>query len=47
MSLTIDPADGDLLKQVEWGGLKTGTRVEKVALFPRLERPEQVGVAAT
>ena len=33
----IDPARGDLLALAEWGGLKPGTHVEKVALFPRVE----------
>jgi hypothetical protein len=35
------------MQQAQWGGMTAGERVTKVALFPRLERPEQVGVAAT
>lgn len=39
-SLDIDPGRGDLDALVAWGGLVPGTRIEKVALFPRVDAPE-------
>ena len=39
LGLDIDPRQGDLTKLVEWGVLQAGTKVEKVALFPRVESP--------
>ncbi len=40
LGVTIDPARGELHRLAAWGGLKPGGRVEKVALFPRVERAE-------
>jgi len=37
-NLDIDPQRGDLVQSIVWGGLAAGTKVEKVALFPRLEQ---------
>jgi methionyl-tRNA synthetase len=37
LGLSIDPAAGRLSELAAWGGLKPGTRVEKVALFPRIQ----------
>ncbi|MCZ6836106.1 MAG: methionine--tRNA ligase [Planctomycetota bacterium] len=33
----IDPSDGDMLELATWGGLKPGTSITKIALFPRIE----------
>jgi methionyl-tRNA synthetase len=33
----IDPSEGQLQELAQWGGLKPGTRVDKTALFPRVE----------
>jgi methionine--tRNA ligase len=32
--------------RVAWGGLRAGTRVEKLALFPRVESPDAAAIAA-
>lgn len=42
MSLDIDPGRDTIKKLCEWGGLKPGTRIQKTALFPRVE-PQTVG----
>jgi methionyl-tRNA synthetase len=34
----IDPAEGTLAELARWGGLQPGTKVRKVALFPRIEK---------
>ncbi len=39
LGLRVDPAAGGLATLAAWGGMKPGTRVEKVALFPRIETP--------
>ena len=36
-NLDIDPGRGNLQASMNWGGLAAGTKIEKVALFPRLE----------
>jgi len=36
----IDPAQGRLCELSGWGGLQPGTKVHKVALFPRIEKRE-------
>jgi methionine--tRNA ligase len=33
-------------QRVAWGGLRVGTRVEKLALFPRVESPDAAEIAA-
>ena len=38
LDLKIDPHTGGLHALAEWGGLAEGQRVEKTALFPRVER---------
>ncbi len=35
---SIDPAQGRLASLAQWGALAPGTRITKVALFPRLEK---------
>jgi len=37
LGVDVDPSRGDFRNQAAWGGLAPGGRVEKVALFPRLE----------
>jgi methionine--tRNA ligase len=37
MGISIDPKSGKLADLAKWGGLKPGTKVQKVALFPRVE----------
>ena len=37
MGIEHNPDDGGLSEAVGWGGLKPGTNVTKVALFPRVE----------
>ncbi len=37
LSLSIDPARGELHQLAQWGGLPPGSQVQKVALFPRVE----------
>ena len=34
----IDPAAANLEELTTWGGTQTGSTVEKVALFPRVDR---------
>jgi methionyl-tRNA synthetase len=41
MGLSIDPNDGQLAALAKWGGLASGTKVQKVALFPRVELAQQ------
>ena len=41
MGLSIDPNDGQLATLAKWGGLASGTKVQKVALFPRVELAQQ------
>jgi methionyl-tRNA synthetase len=38
LNVSIDPAAGGLEAQARWGGLTPGGRVQKVALFPRVEQ---------
>jgi len=38
LSLQIEPGAGDLHALAVWGGLAEGQRVQKTALFPRIER---------
>jgi methionyl-tRNA synthetase len=40
LNQTIDPAEGKLDDLAAWGGLQPGTKVSKIALFPRLEQHE-------
>ncbi len=42
LALPIDPAEGNLLDLTAWGGIHPGLKVQKVALFPRVERKEEV-----
>ena len=35
----IDPAQGELTTLAKWGGLTPGTKVTKIALFPRVDNP--------
>ena len=35
----LEDASTDIRKECEWGGLESGTTIEKVALFPRVESP--------
>ena len=37
LSTEVDPSGGTLAQDASWGGISPGTRVEKVALFPRVE----------
>lgn len=46
LGLAIDPSVDRLPDLATWGGLKAGTSVEKVALFPRVEPLEPVTAAA-
>ncbi len=46
-SLDINPAAGTLHELAQWGGLKPGTAIKKIALFPRLDAPERSTAAAT
>jgi methionine--tRNA ligase len=39
MSQSITPNDGNLDALSAWGGLKAGTNVTKIALFPRVDAP--------
>jgi methionyl-tRNA synthetase len=39
IGLEIDPRAGRFRDLARWGGLEPGSRVEKVALFPRIEEP--------
>ena len=39
----LGPPSGDLRKECAWGGLKAGTAIEKVALFPRVEMTPTTG----
>jgi methionyl-tRNA synthetase len=39
----IDPSAGGMKELAQWGALKAGTRVEKVALFPRVDAPIDAG----
>jgi methionyl-tRNA synthetase len=43
---SIDPAQGGLEELARWGGLKPGTKVQKVALFPRVENSPVVAAGA-
>ena len=36
----LGEASGDLRTECSWGGLRPGTTIEKVALFPRVESTE-------
>jgi methionyl-tRNA synthetase len=48
LGLAVDDATKLGPHQTAWGGLKPGTRVQKVALFPRVElKPEPAAVAVT
>ena len=38
LGLSIDSARGEFAKLAQWGGLKPGAAVQKVALFPRVEQ---------
>ncbi len=46
MELNIDPQAGGLHELTQWGGFKPGTRVQKVALFPRIDSPIETGASA-
>jgi methionyl-tRNA synthetase len=37
VSWNLGEPSGDLRSECDWGGLKAGTAIEKVALFPRIE----------
>ena len=39
LGLDIDPRRGELPKLAAWGGLQVGTKIKKVALFPRVDNP--------
>ena len=39
LGLDIDPRQGELPKLAAWGGLQVGTKIKKVALFPRVDNP--------
>ncbi|MFT7671589.1 MAG: methionyl-tRNA synthetase [Planctomycetota bacterium] len=41
LGINVDPSAGELSAACEWGGLAPGTKVTKIALFPRLEFPEE------
>ncbi len=41
--IVCDPSKGELLAAMRWGGSKPGTRIEKCALFMRLEQPAAPG----
>jgi methionyl-tRNA synthetase len=43
---SIDPREGKLLEWAAWGGMTPGTKVEKVALFPRIEQPIETSAGA-
>ncbi len=47
MGVQIDPRAGALHALAAWGGLKQGQRVEKTALFPRVESGSGEGAACT
>ncbi len=39
LGLSVDPSAGQLADLAEWGGLQPGSRIQKVALFPRVDSP--------
>lgn len=46
LGLSIDPNDGQLDQLASWGGVQCGTKVQKVALFPRVELQKGADEAA-
>jgi hypothetical protein len=42
LGISFDPNDGQLQSLGRWGGLASGTKVQKVALFPRVELAQSV-----
>lgn len=47
LGLSIDPNAQSFADLAHWGTLKPGTRVEKVALFPRVDNPIETGASAS
>jgi len=43
MHLEIDPARGELEELTQWGVLQPGEAIDKVALFPRVDKSESTG----
>ena len=41
LGISIEPNTGNLHELAAWGGLQPGGKVEKIALFPRLEAPAE------
>lgn len=46
LGLSVDPSKDALSDLARWGGLKPGTRIEKVALFPRVDAAIESGADA-
>jgi methionyl-tRNA synthetase len=45
-ALGLSPeSSADLPGQLQWGGLKSGTAIKKIALFPRVEQTPAAAVA--
>lgn len=40
--LTISPNDGKLTELAQWGGLQPGTKLERLAMFPRVEQVVEI-----
>jgi len=47
LNIDIDPDQGNLQELAQWGGLAPGTKVTKIALFPRVDQPLDVTTAKT
>jgi methionyl-tRNA synthetase len=46
LGLRVDPEEGQMSSQAQWGAMEPGRAISRVALFPRIEAPAEPAVRA-